>query len=100
MRATDKKIGKQKMGWIKGWVREQQQKTPKHHTSTTSHNQGSNMLKATIQQFNQLSAYFWDLAFIQHDFGLHHLICEPKNLYKGNSWICSADSLLMTERFA
>lgn len=35
-----------------------------YHTLTTPHNQGSNRLKVTIQQYTQLPARFWDLVFI------------------------------------
>lgn len=62
-RARDKKTGKQKkLGLVKYWIREQQ-KDPlnTYYTSTSLHNWGSNMLKATIQH-TQWSAVFRDLC--------------------------------------
>lgn len=53
-----------------------------YHTLTTPHNQGSNRLKVTIQQYTQLPARFWDLVFIWHDFGLHCPISATKTSIK------------------
>lgn len=82
--ATDKKTGKQQNRTDKTLGKRTVTKKPlnSYHTPTTPYNQGSNTLKATVCEYAPLTALFWDLGFIQHDFGLHCPICEPRTSIK------------------
>lgn len=82
--ATDKKTGKQQNRTDKMLGKRTITKKPlnSYHNHHTPCNQGSNTLKATAWEHTPLSALFWDLEFIQHDFGLHCPICEPRTSVK------------------